>query len=155
MKDEFIAPFIDAAVQLIESEAGVKILQRGNLSVESSQRTSQEVTVIMAITGKITGTVMYGMTEETAMKIAFSMSGERIDSFDAMAQSCITELGNMITGNASIALESAGYPSTIAAPMLVIGRSTQISTFTVQRMALPLTTSAGTVEIDVALKEIP
>ncbi len=154
MKIEFVNPFIDAAVNLLESEAGVKILQRGNLSVESSQRTPQEVTVAMTMTGKIAGTVMYGMTEETAKKIASAMSGENVDEFDSMAQSCIVELGNMITGNASIAFESAGYPTTIAAPMLVIGQNTQISVSTVQRMVLPLTTSAGTIEIDVALKEI-
>lgn len=154
MKIEFVNPFIDAAVQLLESEASVKILQRGDLSMENSQRTSQEVTVVMALTGKVAGTVMYGMTEETAKKIASTMSGERVDEFDSMAQSCITELGNMVTGNGSMALEAAGYPSTVVSPMIVIGRNTQISTFTVQRMVLQLMTNVGSIEIDVALKEI-
>ena len=80
------------------------------------------------------------------------MMGQEFPEFDALAQSGIAEIGNVITGRAAVLLAEAGFPSDLAPPMLLVGRGTMISTLDVQRLVIPLETDLGKIEIQVALK---
>lgn len=154
MKVEFVNPFVTAAYQVLEAEVGSSI-SKGNLHLEEAHYTTNDVTAVIGVVGKVSGTVLYGMSEPTANKIASVMMGQVIALFNDTAQSCISELGNMITGRASILLEEAGYPCKITPPTLLIGRGTIISTTPFQRLVIPLVTEQGEVTIAVALKETP
>jgi chemotaxis protein CheX len=152
MRAEFINPFLNAASEVLESELG-STPTRGTIGLQRSAYTSDEVTAVVGVTGTIAGMVLYSMTEETARAIVAAMMGQEFPEFDALAQSGIGEIGNVITGRAAVLLAEAGYPSDLAPPMLVIGRGTMISTLDVQRLVIPLETDFGRVEIQVALKE--
>jgi len=152
MRAEFINPFLNAACEVLESELG-STPQRGTIGLQRSAYTSDEVTAVVGVTGTIAGMVLYSMTEETARAIVATMMGQEFPEFDALAQSGIGEIGNVITGRAAVLLAEAGYPSDLAPPMLVIGRGTMISTLDVQRLVIPLETNLGRIEIQVALKE--
>ena len=82
------------------------------------------------------------------------MVATRLDrgALDALAQSGIAEIGNVITGRAAVLLSEAGFPSDLAPPMLLIGRGTMISTLDVQRLVIPMETEFGNIEIQAALK---
>jgi chemotaxis protein CheX len=80
------------------------------------------------------------------------MMGQSFDEFDALAQSGIAELGNVITGRAAVLLAEAGFPSDLAPPMLLVGRNMLVSTLDVQRLVIPIETEMGNLEIQVALK---
>ena len=60
-----------------------------------------------------------------------------------MAQSAIAELANMVTGQASIGLERNGYPTDMSPPVLLIGAGSQVATFNLTRLVIPLVVSAG------------
>jgi chemotaxis protein CheX len=153
MKVEFINPFVSSVCDVLEKETKARILQRGELHLVESSRTSKDVTILISITGSIEGFVLYGMSEEVALKIASVMIGEEVSKFDEMSQSAIAELGNIITGNASIGLEKAGYPCKVSPPSLVIGKDTVISTVNIKRLSFTIITDIGKIEVDVALKE--
>ena len=152
MRAEFINPFLQAATEVLESELGSRP-QRGSIGLQRSAYTSDEVTAVLAVTGAVAGMVMFAMTEETARAIVSYIMGQEFPHFDALAQSGIAELGNVITGRAAVLLAEAGYPSDLAPPMLIIGRGTMISTLDVQRLVIPIETQFGKIEIQVALKE--
>jgi len=152
LKVDFVNPFIDAAYEIFEVEMGSK-LEKGPLSVHASSQTSQEINVLVGVTGKVRGQVIYGMSEKTAKKIASKMMGQQAPLFDALAQSAISELGNMITGTASAKLEQAGYPSALTPPTMIRGKSVLISTLDTQRLCLVMTSGLGDMEISVALRE--
>jgi chemotaxis protein CheX len=78
--------------------------------------------------------------------------GETLDKFDFLAQSGIAELGNVITGRASMKLAEAGYESTISPPALILGKGASISTLEFMRLVVPLLTLAGKVMIHLALR---
>src|SRR3990172_4858733 len=101
LKVEFVNPFLESACDVFESETKVQ-LQKGPLSVKKSSLTSQEVSVLIGITGEIHGQVIYGMSAKTAKKVASSMIGHSVPLMDELAQSAISELGNMITGLATV-----------------------------------------------------
>jgi chemotaxis protein CheX len=151
MRAEFINPFLQAATEVLESELGSPP-KRGSIDLQRSGYTSDEVTAVVAVTGDVSGMVLFAMTEATARAMVSKMMGQDFDEFDALAQSGIAELGNVITGRAAVLLAEAGFPADIAPPMLLVGRNMLISTLDVQRLVIPIETELGNVEIQVALK---
>jgi len=151
MKVEFVNPFVQAATEVLESELGGET-QRGNLRLQKSAFTTDEVTALLCVTGTVTGMVLYSMSQETALGILSRMMGSQVDDFDAVAQSGIGELGNVITGRAGVLLADAGYPSNITPPALVIGKGTMVTTLDLNRLVFPLETEVGSLEVQVVLK---
>ena len=151
MRAEIINPFLQAASEVLESELGAAP-QRGTIGLQRSAYTSDEVTAVVAVTGDVAGMVLFAMAESTARAMVSAMMGQDFPELDALAQSGIAEVGNVITGRAAVLLSEAGFSSDLAPPMLLIGRGTMISTLDVQRLVIPMETEFGNIEIQVALK---
>ncbi len=149
---ELIGPFVEAAARVLHKECG-ETVQKGTLFRVRSPQTSDEVSVLIAITGGVTGLVIYSMSTAAALKIASSMMGEEVPELDSMAQSAIAEIANMITGQAGIALERAGYGSDMSPPVMLVGNGSSITTFNLARLVVPLVASFGEFNIDIAIKE--
>jgi len=154
VKVEFVNPFIEAAKRVIETETQGEV-QRGPLSLYTSPYTTRDVTTMVAVTGRVQGLVLYSMPDNTARGIVSAMTGQPFNELNDLAISGIAELGNVITGTATISLAEAGFPSRIAPPVVIIGNGTKISTLDIQRLVVPLSTRFGLVEVQVALKEAP
>lgn len=152
MRVEFVNPFISAAYHVLEAELG-ETPEKGEVKLEESHHTPNDVTAIIGVVGRVSGTVLYSLSEKTATAMASAMLGQPIPVFDRLAESAVAELGNMISGRASALLEEAGYHCRITPPALVIGRRTIISTFPLQRLVVSLLTRFGEVDIAVALRE--
>lgn len=154
MKVEFINPFIKAASDVIKTEVNVSV-EKGDLTIEASSFTSQEVTVMIGVTGHVMGIVLYGMSERTAKNIVSVMLNKHVAIFDKMVESAIAEMGNVITGIASAELEKAGYNCKIAPPTLISGKGVIISTIDIKRLLIPLQCELGEIQISVAMIENP
>jgi chemotaxis protein CheX len=153
MKVEFVNPFLEAASEVLDSELGGEAL-RGTLRLQKTAVTTDEVTAVVGVTGTLQGLVLYSMSQATALRIVSRVMGQEFDEFDALAQSGIGELGNVITGRAGVLLSEAGYPSNITPPALVIGEGTMITTLDLVRLVMPLETDVGHLEIQVVLKAV-
>lgn len=153
MKVEFINPFISAAYLVLENMGNSKA-EKGKLAMVSSPIEGSEVNTVIGVTGDIKGQVLYSMTEETAMKLASSMMmGMPVTEFDELCKSAISELGNMITGNAASELCNSGFNCTITPPSLFMGNNVIISIKDVQILVIPLETDFGELTIYVALTD--
>ncbi len=152
MNVKFLNPFIDAAYEVLTSEMKGAI-ERGELRLENGAHKTQDVTVIIALVGAVEGSVFYSMTAATAVQMASAILGEKIEGLNQLAQSGIAELGNVITGRASMKLAEAGFEVTISPPSLILGRGAQISTLEMPRLVVPLVTSFGMVRIHLALRQ--
>lgn len=151
MKAEFINPFVTAGMQVLESVIQ-SVPDPGQLAVRSATFTTQQVSIVIGVTGAVEGHVVYGMPLVTATKIAAAMASTPIMTFDEMAGSAIAELGNMISGNAATLLSEAGYQCEITPPTLIRGADVEVST-SIPALVVPLYTDFGKVEINVALRE--
>lgn len=153
MKVAFINPFIVAGVQvlqqLIEGEA-----ERGQLTVRTAIFTTQQISIAVGVSGEVKGQVIYGMSQVTATKIASAMMGTPQVSFDEMAISAISELGNMISGNAVALLAESGFTCDITPPTVIRGVNVEIAT-QVPSLVLPIYTRCGKIDINVALQHVP
>ena len=151
MKVECINPFIQAAREVLESELGGDA-ERGNLRLQKSAFTTDEVTAVVGVNGTVSGVVLYSMSESTAIGIVSRVMGQQFAELDELAQSGIGELGNVITGRAGVLLSEAGYPSNITPPALVIGKGTMVTTLDLNRLVFPLETELGSLEVQIVLK---
>jgi len=130
MRIEFVEPFVDGAFRVLIEVVEAKP-ERGPLSLRAGNTfTSQELTTLIGVNGDIEGVVLYGMSLITAQKIAGKMMGMAVTAFDEMAASAISELANMITGNATTGLEKSGFQCDITPPSLIQGIGNQVTTFT-------------------------
>jgi chemotaxis protein CheX len=126
--------------------------QRGNLRLQKSAFTTDEVTALVGVTGTVSGMVLYSMSQSTALSIVSRMMGQEFAEFDALAQSGIGELGNVITGRAGVLLSEAGFASNITPPALVVGKGTMVTTLDLNRLVFPIETDVGGLEVHVVLK---
>jgi chemotaxis protein CheX len=152
MNVKFLNPFVSAAHEILSHEMH-EVVQRGDLCLENGMYVTDDLTVIISLIGAVDGTVFFSMSEEVAMQMASVIMGERFDSLDKLAQSGIAELGNVITGRASMKLAEAGYETNISTPSLIIGKGATLSTLEYPRLIVPLTTSIGSITIHLALRE--
>ena len=152
MKVEFIEPFVGSVFKVIEAVTG-DAPTRGQLALRQSTFTTQQVTIMAGVNGEVEGTVLYGMNAQTALKIAGAMMCMEVIEFDEMSVSALSELGNMITGNAITALSQNGYDVDITPPSVVRGLEVEVSTKP-PALVVPVNTQFGCVEINVSLEEI-
>lgn len=152
MNVKFLNPFVDAAHEILKFETHESV-SRGELRLDSGSYQTDDVTVIISLVGAVDGTVFYSMSKEVAIGLASTLMGEKFETLDRLAQSGIAELGNVITGQASMKLAAAGYESNISTPSLLIGRGATISTLEFPRLVVPLQTSMGPLVIHLALHE--
>lgn len=152
MNVKFLNPFVEAAYEVLRAEADTDIA-RGELRLDKEPYITNDVTVIISLVGHVSGNVIYGLELPTALALASFMLGESLTSFNALAQSGIAELGNVITGRASVKLAEAGYESTISPPTMLLGKGASISTLDIARLVVPLRSRFGDVLIHLALRE--
>jgi chemotaxis protein CheX len=154
MNVKFLNPFIDAANEVLEAECKIRVM-RGNLTLQKSAITAEDITVLLSLIGQVQGVVLYGLSKETGLLLVSKMMNQKFEEFDNLAQSGIAELGNVITGRASIKLAEAGYESNISTPTMIQGKGATISTLDFSRIMVPMQTQVGDITVHLALRETP
>jgi chemotaxis protein CheX len=152
MNVKFLNPFLEAIYEVLKTETGVEA-GKGDLQLDKGPYTTDDITVIIALVGSVEGMVFYSLTRETSINLVSKMMGEEITEFNSLCQSGIAELGNVITGRASVKLSQAGYEATISPPTLIIGSGSQISTLDFPRLVIPLSCNIGTITVHIALRD--
>jgi chemotaxis protein CheX len=154
MDVKYLNPFLIASADVIRAEVKLEI-NRGPITMHNGSLTTDEVTVLINLVGQIHGVVLLELSRQTGINLVSKMMGQAFTEFDNLAQSGIAELGNVITGKATVELSKTGVDSTISPPTMILGKGTQISTMDFQRLVVPLQTEAGTVTVHLAVKESP
>ncbi len=149
---KFLNPFVEAAAEVLKVEVGATVT-RGALSLQKSAMTTDDVTVLIHLVGQVYGVVMYGMPQSTGLNMVSRIMGQEFSTFDSLVQSGVAELGNVISGQATIKFSEAGYEANISPPTVISGKNVQISTLDFPRLVIPLTTDLGDLTVHLALKE--
>jgi chemotaxis protein CheX len=93
------------------------------------------------------------MHTKTCLNLVSKMMGQEISELTSLAQSGVGELGNVISGRATIRFSEAGYISNISTPTVVNGNGIEISTLGFPRIVVPLETQFGVLTVHIALRE--
>jgi chemotaxis protein CheX len=119
MKAELINPFLESARSVIEQVANVKPTT-GQLSVKNIGLLDQYIWIQVGMTGQLEGDIVFGLEESAALKVVSAMMGGFIlQEMNELVHSAISELSNMISGNASTLLYNQGVKVDITPPKLM------------------------------------
>lgn len=152
MDVKLLNPFVQAAVEVLKAEVGASV-SRQEISLQKSALTSDDITVLINLIGDVYGVVMYGMSTSTGLSMVTKIMGQDFTELNPLAQSGVAELGNVISGQATIRFSEAGYEASISTPTVLIGKGIQISTLDFPRIVVPLETQFGFFTIHLALRQ--
>lgn len=151
MKAEHANIFIRCAVEVFQKEMGLK-LTRNELAKKESPMPSLPVSIILGITGPLRGQVVYAMDENFAYRVARAMLPNRLPAeVRKMVNSAVSEMANIITGQASIALAGESDTIHLTPPAVMLARDLRIDFLDLPTIALRLISEIGLLEINIAL----
>jgi chemotaxis protein CheX len=153
MKAEYANPFITAAVNTFKKELGVG-LNRHAMNVKASPVPSKEISIIIGVTGMVKGQVVYSMDDNVAMAVTKAMlPGKLPAEHKKLMNSAVSELANIITGQASIILAGETEKISITPPAVFMGGAASIDFLSLQTICLSFISEIGSIEINIALAE--
>lgn len=141
-----------SAIDMLAMVGGFS-LTKGEPHIHNRTEITDSVAVYIGITGDYQGYVLIRFTTEDAKTIAGTMMGGLLlDSIDDMAISALSELGNMIMGNAGVTLSTSGVNTDITTPTFLQG-TVKIKQAAMNPLSIPLTSDGIKVVLDVAVKK--
>jgi len=152
MRVEYINPFVESAFNVMKEVLQCDV-KRGELYLKSTSMPVMGVAAIVGLAGDVEGRVLFDMDRPTALNIASAMNNEEITTMDDLAKATITELANMITGQAVTKLHELGFKFDLTPPAIFTGDNMEISNQDVEALIVPMETPQGKVEINVAIRE--
>src|SRR5262245_14699797 len=78
---EILEPFVQAARDVLAEELGVPVAP-GKLALAAGAATTLDVSVVIGITGRLTGIAVYGMPTSMAMAVVGRMLGAPVAELD-------------------------------------------------------------------------
>ncbi|MDD3225072.1 MAG: chemotaxis protein CheC [Clostridium sp.] len=121
MDVKYINPFIGSFINVMP-QLGISNFKKDTLSVKDRVIKSSGVLIIIGIVGDFKGNVFYRTTMDCAKKIASTMMmGAEVTTLDPIAQSALSELGNMLAANASTIFSKDNIIIDISTPTLMYG----------------------------------
>lgn len=153
MDVRYINPFIESSQIVIKQMTSLDV-ELGKVYIKDSPYKSDNIMVIVGVTGKMRGQVALVMNLSTAKNIASKMmGGMKLDTLDEMGKSAISELTNMILGNTATILFNRGIAIEITPPSTLMGDNIEVSTGKRKTVRIPLLLgTAGEIIIDVSLE---
>lgn len=119
MNTDYINPFLESARIVIEQVAGVKP-SVGALGIKEIVEYEGYLWIHIGMTGQMAGDIMFVLHEDVALKmVSAMMGGYALSELGEMGHSAISELGNMIIGNASSMLYDRGVRVDITPPKII------------------------------------
>ena len=153
MKEEWINSFLAPAKLVWEIELGQPLELEGAQMV-SNQFTTDDVTAVIGVSGRLQGNVLYGFSEETAQSIIKVMLGEDEGQIsNEMGLSAIGEIANMITGNAATKLAELGYRCDISPPVVIEPVGSRFTTVGESQMLVNFASPLGSLSVRISLYE--
>lgn len=149
---EYINPFLMAATSIMKNmcQLDVKV---GKPYVKTTEFESDSVIIMIGITGEMRGQVVIGFSMEVACDIASRMIMMPVTEMNELSMSAISELGNMILGNAATILSTKGIGIDITPPTLCRGTMSMTTTYA-KNICIPLMyDDSKSVELDIAIKQ--
>jgi chemotaxis protein CheX len=147
-----LAQFMSCVLDAFEAtlvKYGVRTVRRKAVECHKELFLRYDVTTLIGISGDARGNIAYSFSNDTAKNIASSMlMGTNVTHLDEIAQSAITELTNMMTGNATIKMSEHQAIVDITPPSLLIGKNTRFYLNFPNIYSVTLDTTVGEIEIN-------
>ncbi|AFM39670.1 putative inhibitor of MCP methylation, CheC [Desulfosporosinus acidiphilus SJ4] len=154
MDINLINPLILSFTEVLP-QIGFQSVERRGLSLIGSTLDYDGVLVNISLVGALKGAVLIGMSLDSAKQFASKMMmGMPVTDFDSLAQSAISEMGNMVCANTCTQFSKVGINGLdISPPVLLIGHNGQATLPVPQTIAVQFDVDGIPIDIYVGLIE--
>ena len=150
MKAEHINPFILSVCKVVKDTCMLD-LKIGKPSMRTGGYSSDASIIRLGLKGNLNGTVILNLEHSTALEIVSKMMMMPVNAIDAIGQSAISELGNMVAGNAATVFANNNIMIDITPPDYFIGASYDGAA--TEMFTIPFSTEIGDMTIDVRIEQ--
>lgn len=148
---EHINPFLMAAKKVFQDMCFIEVqIQKPTLKEASFN--SDSWVIIIGVTGEMRGQVLIGMSKSDACMIASKMCMMEVTEIDDFAASALSELGNMIMGNAATVFSSQNIGIDITPPTLSHGEVSFTNSYA-KSLCVPLLMEEHKIDFFLALRQ--
>lgn len=152
MNVEYINVFLMAATQVMKDMCQLQV-GVGKPYVKPTEFDSESIVISIGVTGEVRGVVLLAFSVDVACDIASKMCFMPITQLDELSVSALSELGNMILGNAATVLSTKGIGIDITPPTIIQG-DFKLSSAYAKNVCIPLAYDGGKIiELDISLKK--
>lgn len=150
---DYINPFVEATFEVMSEILNTPV-KRGQLQLKKLGEGMKGIAVIIGVTGVVSGRIVFDMTEESALRLSEKLNDESFSSFNELARSTISEIGNMVTARAVTKLAKESRSFNFSPPTLIVGSNISIfESEDIEALIIPIDTGYGIIEINIAFKE--
>jgi chemotaxis protein CheX len=152
MDATIINPFLTATSKVIADLTGRQV-EMGKPFLSTAVFEGRKLLVNVGVVGELRGQVLLEMDEQAACFLATSMMGGMMtfDKLCDLSRSAVSELMNMIMGNAATLLATNGIIIDITPPGLWMGNQLEISIKDIRIIGVPLLFGEHKLELNIAI----
>ena len=146
---EYINPFLASASRILKDMCQIET-KVGKPYVKASEFGGDTIIIMIGITGEFRGQVLIAFDNSVALDIASKMMMMPVSEMNEIATSAISEMGNMILGNAATMLAANNIGIDITPPTLSHGEVEFKNNYT-KNLCVPLSYDGGSKVININL----
>lgn len=151
MKAEFINPFVLSAVDVFSTMMQCE-LKRGQLSVGTGSQPAYDISGVIGLSGRASGTVVLSLQREVALMATEVLLSQKATTINADVIDAVGEITNMVAGRAKASLEHLAM--TLALPTVITGKNHIVSFGSAtQTIRIPYSCPWGDMVLEVGLVE--
>ncbi|MEK6681267.1 MAG: chemotaxis protein CheX [Nitrospirota bacterium] len=151
MRYEYIEPLLISTMKVLANVMQSE-LRMGDVSLIRPAEIKSDIAVIIKLEGDSTGGIIVNMGRETALNICNVMTGEKFKTLTPLALDAISELTNMIAGNATSAINDLGFDFKILPPSSLTKEEMITGAPWLEIFQVPLLTRCGEIKINIAMR---
>ena len=153
MSIEYINPFLVAAGSVLQTACNIQ-LKAGKPYVRTNSFDENSVVICLGITGQLGGQVIIAFNKTVALELASKMCMMELTTLDELSISALSELGNMVLGNAATVLSTKNVIIDITPPVLIQGNFQMQSAYS-KNICIPMTyDDIKLIELDISFTEV-
>lgn len=150
---QLINPFLGAAIAVLQQVVD-EGPTKGQIALQNTPVTTQQVNVILRASGQLDGVVVVGMSFITADRLASVMLNQAIKSFDQAAANAVAELVTRLSAQAKLLLQESGYRCELSSPAVIKGSRVEVSGLSLPAIIVPIDTCVGEVQLIIGLRRL-
>jgi chemotaxis protein CheX len=150
MRVELIQPFINATDAVLADMLSAPAVI-ADVSMEENVYRRKGVAASIAIRGDIEGRIIFDLEPETALCVAAALAGGEITPSDQLACETVSELANIVVGNAVTLLNDQGFSFKVHPPVLHTAETGYSGDCQSESLVMCFETTLGKVYLNIAM----
>jgi chemotaxis protein CheX len=151
MRYAYIEPIVDTTIKVLDTIIQSDIV-RGDLILYRNGEVDYDVAIFIRITGDTSGSIVVNMDTETALKICNAMTGDTFERLSPVVLDLMSEIANMIVGNAISTINDMGFEFHITAPVIASRNYIKRNVAGLEIFQVPLYTDYGEITVNTAMR---